>query len=391
MISSKIHSFSALYKNRIWAIALLFLQVVSCNNVPSSEKASTNLDLIKVENYKTLVSYKEGIFTNPQIIRYGPNYNFFVYDARSKKVIELDKNGDVVNKYGGKGRGPGEFLKVNNIFLTNKYLYVSDPLQWRITRFQIDGDLAGTMNYGEDNRQSSPPPAPLPLEPRAKDINNQPSVMGNDNVLLSNVQANENIQSLYRLIRWDGDSIAEIGQVPSKSSFRFDFNNYRRSIENRQIPPYYKANVFPINDRSNHNFVYLLYNSIPKIEKYRTSGDKIWETNIPSTPEMDSLNNHYFGKTEELLNEGKGRVRLKKYVSARSGTNGHLYLALGKYYFSDPSNMLWIHEVTSKGELIRKYKVVSEEVNLPSIFDIDIKNRRLFVITGKASIRIYSF
>ncbi|WP_205720281.1 hypothetical protein, partial [Fodinibius halophilus] len=82
---------------------------------------------------------------------------------------------------------------------------------------------------------------------------------------------------------------------------------------------------------------------------------------------------------------------LGAYASGLSSPNGRLYLGVGKNYFLDPNNRLWIHEFSKAGKLSRRYKLESEEQNLPVIFDMDFSKRRIFVVTENAEIRVYPF
>ncbi|TYP95567.1 6-bladed beta-propeller protein [Fodinibius salinus] len=365
---------------------------VDCSNTSPSGNSSTDAEIVELKKYETIVSYKEHKLSNPQIIRINNNNShLFIYDAAELTVFEFNNKGDIINEYGKQGRGPGEFLNVNNIFLTNDYLYVIDPLQFRITRFKIGGNLVGTMNYGRENRQSLPPPAPLPLEPRAKNINNQPAITENDHVLLSNIYPGDSFDMLYSLVDWGGDRLGKIGDIPKDSDFSLDYDAYSTSIEQREIPNYYRPHAFPISNQGKGNEIYIVYSAFPKIAKYEMSGKKIWETNTPESPELDSLTTNFFEKSENILEKGRGRVALNKYVSGISGPDGHLYLGIGKNYFAQPLNRLWIHEFDSKGDLVRRYKLESKNINLSSIFDINFSERRIFAVTEKAEIRAYPF
>ena len=74
-------------------------------------------------------------------------------------------------------------------------------------------------------------------------------------------------------------------------------------------------------------------------------------------------------------------------MSGVSSEEGRLYLILQVEW----SNDLWIHEFTNNGDLNRRFRLVSEDVNLASIFDIDFVNQRIFTVTEEAEIRAYLF
>lgn len=147
-----------------------------------------------------------------------------------------------------------------------------------------------------------------------------------------------------------------------------------------------------IADSHQEDELFLVYGHLQKIAKYTTGGEKRWEKEVPDTPEMDSLKANYFETAEENLTGDRYQIEYitpRMYVMGVSGPDGHLYLALGKNYFSDPDNHLRIHEFDEEGELIRRYKAISEETSLPTIFDIDPEGGQLFVVTRDAEIREY--
>jgi hypothetical protein len=365
----------------------LFSFMLGCRSkTPTPDGPSSDANVVALEDYSTIVSYEQGALTNPNILRYGGNSHLFVYDAGKSQVIELDSSGTIVNEFGRQGRGPGEFISVNNIFLNNEYLYAIDQIQLRISRFRLNGDLESTMNYGDKNSQAPPPP-PLSPVPRAKIINNQPSVSLDGNVLLSAISPDSSSTSLYKLVNWNGDPVSDIGFVPEGSEFILDYDKYISAVANKKIPAYYRPHAFPVSDPANYDEFYFIYNAVLKIVKYDTTGSKRWEMDIPETPELDSLTTYFYQVSEKMSNNN--RIALKTYVSGIGSEDGHLYLALAKYRNSSPA--VWIHQFDTKGNLVRRYKLISKEANLVPIFAIDSMGQRIFVVTEEGEIRAYSF
>jgi hypothetical protein len=264
-----------------------------------------------------------------------------------------------------------------------------DRVQFRIARFTLDGELDATLDYGQRGSQSMPPPAPQSLVPRPKDITNQPFITSSGQAMVSAITPGEDFNKLYTLAEWEGDSISNLGDIPNGSTFVLDYEEYQATVDKREVPAYYKPNVFPVNDYANNDEFYFIYTAFPKIVKYNTSGEKLWEEAIPETTELDSFFTHFFDVSERM--SGKERIGLDTYVSGVSSKSGYLYLVLGKYGFVEASNDLWIHEFTDNGELSRRFRLVSEDVNLAAIFDIDFANQQIFVVTEEAEIRVYPF
>lgn len=375
----------------IAACLVMALGITRCQGDSASdpEGAPSTAEVATLEVYNTIVSYEGGILANPAAVKYDGDSLLYVYDVEKKQVLALNENVEITHEFGGEGRGPGEVLWFNNIYLNSDYLYIVDPVQFRIIRYSLDGEVEGSLDYGQKGSQSLPPPAPQSLIPRAKNITNKPFVTASGNVLLPATGPREDFSSLYTLADWEGNALAEIGDIPEGSAFVLDYKQYQATVDDQKVPAFYKPNVFPVNDYTNSDEFYFIYTAFPKIAKYNSTGEKLWEEEIPATTELESFFAHFFDVSERM--SGKERIGLDTYVSGVSSKSGYLYLVLGKYGFVETSNDLWIHEFTNEGELNQRFRLISEDVNLVSIFDIDFANQRIFVVTEGAEIRAYPF
>lgn len=122
------------------------------------------------------------------------------------------------------------------------------------------------------------------------------------------------------------------------------------------------------------------------INKFLSAGQKLWETTITGTPEIDAIEYGFYETMNKILGLADAISPLRKYSSGVSSYEGHLYLATYSY----PGSSLWIHQFTGSGELISRFKLDSE-VELYSIFDMDFDERRIFVVTAETEIRAYYF
>ena len=363
-------------------IAIVIVFLMACG---SEQSASELAPVETLSSYETAVSYEDGVLANPKLLRQGPDGALFVYDAGSKQVIRLDSQGNKLQTFGGAGRGPGEFIRVNNMFLAQGNLYVVDRIQYRISRFDLDGNLTGTFRFGEKGSQALPPPGPQGGRPLPSNITNQPAVTLNGNVLTSAVKPNGTTNLLYRLVGWEGTSRATLGAVPEGSSFSRDIETYEAAVEEEQIPAYLKPKAFPVMDASNPGELFLVYRVLGNIVKYDTAGSKKWEVSIPHTPEIDSLTADYYATEQESR---KSWISLNKYVAGRTTSNGDLFLAKGEI-MAAPTNSVWIHRFNSSGDLIKRYKLTADEVKLVPIFTVDEEAGKILLVTEEAEIRSY--
>ncbi|MEQ9265962.1 MAG: 6-bladed beta-propeller [Balneolaceae bacterium] len=71
--------------------------------------------------------------------------NLYVIESMTQEIKVFDKEGYLIRKIGKRGRGPGEFLRLNNIALIDNLIYAFDPVRFRINIFNLEGVLLGTL------------------------------------------------------------------------------------------------------------------------------------------------------------------------------------------------------------------------------------------------------
>lgn len=369
---------------------ILLVSLLSC---VSETPTPSDVESVKLEEFDTFVTVEENQIALPSIIKYdSDSSHLFVYDTGIGSVLELNGEGEVVTEYGQRGRGPGEFQLVNNIFLSDDRLYVVDEGQFFIHRFDREGEFLSTMDYSEYGGMIPPPPMG-PGMIRAPNINNKPIITPEGHVLLSTVQAGQRTQEIYELRDWDGNHLSDIGEVPEGSSFELNYDKLREDIMNGDIPSFYRTNAFPVSDRTNPQEYFLIYNAIPSITKYDSDGQRLWEHEVSRVSEIDSISTYFFETMEQMQRSNpRNRINLAYYVSGVSSQNGGLYLAMDRI-MTDQEEIrpLLIHQFNAEGELIRQFNLISEDIEIQPIFDIDFTGRRIFVVTEEADIRVYPF
>tara|TARA_R100001143_G_C3359941_1_gene134810 strand:+ start:998 stop:2122 length:1125 start_codon:yes stop_codon:yes gene_type:complete len=366
-----------------FSLLVVLYVITGCSSGPTT---SNEIETTVLENFETVISLEDNVLATPTLIRKGINSNLYIYDDAQTKILEVDNNGNVVNEFGQPGRGPGELLLVNNFFLTDNHLYIVDYIQYFIHQYNYNGQFLSSMDYGDKLGLPMAPAAPFSSsEIRPKDINNQPFVTQDGNVMLSNAKFSDSVQYIYELIDWNGNHISEIGTVPEGSTFVIDNEKLQSDVSDRVVPSLYRSNVFVINDNSNLNEYFLVYSALPKISKYNSSGENLWTVEIPKTQELDSLTTNFFEIMERLQQaDPRNRIDLKYYTSGISNSNGELFLITN-------TNPAWIHHFNAVGSLIHRYKLISEDVEIKPIFDIDFEQKRILVVTEDAEIRSYPF
>lgn len=372
------HSYINYYILSLFSFLLCF--ILSCTHeIPTP----SDVEIKELQNFETLVNVKENILAIPVLIKHKDEMNFLVYDVGLSQVLELDENGSIVNKIGRTGRGPGEYLSVNNIFINEHYLYVTDTVQLLIHQYNKENVLLSSFDFGElSGRPTVPGPAVGGIKPN--DIDNQPTVTIHDDIVLSTANVGTTEQYIFEVIDWeDRNQLSKMGEVPVGSSFVLNNQQLRNEAINGEIPSFYKANSFPIQDRANPDEFFIIYSSLPKIAKYASNGKKLWEHRIKSS-ETDKIKTHFFEQMDQMSKSPdiRDRVDLKFYSSGISSDEGALYLVAN-------TKPVVIHQFNNTGELVRKYKFTSEDVT--PILDIDFNNKRILAVSEEGGIRAYPY
>ncbi|MEX0660935.1 MAG: hypothetical protein WEA58_06415 [Balneolaceae bacterium] len=102
---------------------LLFLILIGCSSNPTE---MSDVEIVELEEYKTIVSFEENILSTPTVLKFDGDSSLFVYDIAESKVIELDTEGNQINEFGRQGQEPGEFGFINNIYFIENELYLID-------------------------------------------------------------------------------------------------------------------------------------------------------------------------------------------------------------------------------------------------------------------------
>lgn len=392
----------------IFFIPALFI-FGSCHfNAP--EPSNIDVEITELRDYEIIYQFDENelhaTLISPSILTYDGRGNLFVYDRSQARVVLLNPDGDIMHDYGRVGRGPGEFRYVNSIILRQDHIYLVDHWQFFIHKYHHGGELDSSMDYGAYTKGGeamlSLLSAIVPAGIQPMDINNRPYILSKEMILLPLGRDNAS-RSIYELRDWQGNFLSDIGEIPEDTLYLPESGGevYLAAIENREIPGILKPRAFPVADLANSEELFLIFSATGRIEKYDTKGTRLWEREIPSTPEIDAITEDFFmtmQKQNDPANQrqpGTSTGMLKKYTEGVSSPDGELYLAThtdNTTAFSELSETLWIHRFSRDGKLIRRYKLISDtSATLSSVFDFDFTNNRIFTVTSDAEIRAYSF
>lgn len=367
-----------------------FILLLGLTAACSSESSSTNNaagEAIVLNEFQTVISREDTLMGMPVMLKYEESTDhLFVYDINQRKVFEMDSRGSEIAEYGGKGRGPGELLSLGNFFVTDNYVYILDPQQFFIQKYNRSGEVVSTLDYSKllvkEDTDSHRPPPPQPV---LNDVNNKPFVTLNGNLLIPIYRQGE---SLFKLVTWEGTHLANIGEIPEPYLTSAGEEQTKAAYENREVPARDMYRAFPVNDPANPGELFIVYSAIPKIAKYDTSGQKLWERAVPDTPELDALAGQYYNYAEERPGVFKPII---KYVFGMAGPAGDLYVGAMTGALLPGEFPLWMHYFNASGELLNRYKIAADST-LWYYPAVDVSGRRIFVAPqNDVVVESYSF
>ncbi|REL37791.1 hypothetical protein DYD21_08400 [Rhodohalobacter sp. SW132] len=373
----------AYYLSILISSLLLGFLTTGCQKKGADNSEFTGVKVHELKFYENLPENKDLFLGMLAGLKYDDEtQHLFIQDLARSAIIEIDESSNVVNVFGSKGRGPGEVLHIENFFLSKEHLFIVDGEQFLINKYsRLDGQHISSLDYGELLNQII-----SPLLPNT-DMNNRPFVTLNETILLpSQVDG----KFLYQAINWNGDEIANIGELPTDCTATEDNDIIRSALESRNVPRRDLCLAFPVNDHSEPDELYIVYSAIPKIAKYSLSGRKIWEQTIARTPEIDSL---MIDLSNIVDNRPDYLEPVRKYITGRNSPNGDLYL----FTFMNQNALnfqrpMWIHQFDSEGGLINRYKIASNGELFTNFAGIDFKRSRILTATiNDAEIRSYHF
>lgn len=180
---------------------------------------------IKKTQYKTLLeigqNFNENVVDNDYVfgsikgIQTDYKNNIYLYDKLFQKIKVFDDKGKLIQQFGTKGKGPGEFMDVKAIYInSNDELLTFDGTNKSISVFNLEGKLLKSI---------------IISDPRLLDMITITEYK-NDYIVFSGTKENN---KLFYIVSKSFDSII----------YSFDFNLFNLNISKQiEIAPYY---IFP--------------------------------------------------------------------------------------------------------------------------------------------------
>jgi len=216
-------------------------------------------------NVDTLVTTASGHLGHPTDIAVGNDGTVYVADARSKRVLVLEREGDTVRTIGRPGEGPGELARPSAVAAGDAGIVVFDAGNSRIERFSTDGEYL-------DSR-------PAPPQALAATV----SLLGDGSLVVGSMGADS---SLVLAFDPSGQRERAFGQ-PIVEPTMFDFASMKARIADGEVPDEFRNNVLAL--EAGDGGIWVALQTEAGIRRYDRDGRLRWQVVIESNDQRNHL------------------------------------------------------------------------------------------------------
>lgn len=328
----------------IFLLAALFL-ITSCQK--ETNESTDEIEPIEIENIELLVDFNESGPVRPVSIETLPENEIAVLDAKLNEVLVFDDEGSYQRRFGGEGKGPGEFQRPRYLTQSQNYVNVVDAELRRIVQFDYSGDFVQSYRYKENPFSSTP------------------TVKEEDTYYAGSMGK---VGSLVKLTDLENDTTEYFGEAMGKEYTSGPLEEDRQALASGEIPPMYNNQVTMHFDG---DYLYVFLDAHSRLQKYTPDGKLLWEVAI----DLD-VNDAIFEDTIEKAKEAPtGVVPSFKYITNMKVVNGETFL-LWSPFEGYPRKMV---RVNQDGNIAAIYQIPEDK---PTYFDfaVDGQSKKLYLI-----------
>lgn len=129
---------------------ILLVLLTSCTSKNTSEVSFKEFPTVELHEVSSIKTFNNGdFFARPHIVTPLRNNQFLIADTQLLSLFLFDKNADYLGSYGRNGKGPGEFLRMNNIFIKGDTINVVDGKNLRISSYIMADDKINLLGEHE--------------------------------------------------------------------------------------------------------------------------------------------------------------------------------------------------------------------------------------------------
>ncbi|GAA5523451.1 6-bladed beta-propeller [Aliifodinibius salicampi] len=315
----------------------------------SSDNKLHTVDKIKPEvlaKPQLFIDFEQNGMVQPSSIEMLGKSRIAVLDSKLNEVLVFNDHGAFEFRFGGKGKGPGEFSRPQYIDQSRASINVIDAELQRVNQFNYSGDFERSFTFEEN-----------PYDGKM-------AVMGVGKYFVGAIGANG---SLIKLVDTTKDTVNYFGEALGEENPPQRLEIARQTLAGGEIPGMYKNQVTLYLD-GKHLYVFL--EAYSRIQKYSIDGRLLWETAVDLP-----VNKLIFQKAVERAKKAPTDVLPSyRYITSMKVVDGRVFL-LWMPVEDHPRKLVRINK---NGEITTIYHVPEKE---PTFFDfaIDSSDNKLYL------------
>ncbi len=329
----------------------IILMIIGCSQTQDdSSKQPDKVTMVSVDTLFTFTDFETHNIAQPTELAILENGSVAIVDFDQKQVSLVSKLGDLITSFGREGRGPGEFIRIDNLFVTDDVIHVIDTNLNMISKFDTEGNFINGHAYKS---------AAILKEVSAIDRTKYIIATGGvDSTLLSVTDFNT-------------DSTFYFGTPKGESIEVVDFQESLNQLKNGEIPGLYK-NMVTL--RTDNDHIYAFLNAYSILQKYDQNGKLVWEQKIELP-----YNEDIFRATVEKAKNSPGGLPAYAYINDLEVIDKEIVILSNRKNSEVPQQLI---KVNSAGEITDIYTLPAH-VGYLAAFDVDNESNTVYFASSE--------
>ncbi|MDX1672343.1 MAG: 6-bladed beta-propeller [Balneolaceae bacterium] len=339
----------------LWLIIPFMLVMAGCSNPGMDRKSLPDPKI--VDSLELFLSVENHPLNRPDFMEVLPDGRLAILDTKTNKVQIYKPDSELDRTFGGRGKGPGEFVAPRGLFVVDSVISVNDVAMMRFNQFNLDGSFLhnyiterasffGTVSPGEPYEYYS--------------------------------VANGEQGNLIRYHNTKTDSAYYFGEaLATNPPPTTDSEAFLKSAADGKVPDAIKNDL---NLYYKNGSLYVFLKSYSRLHKYR-NGQLDWEKTIELP-----VNRLIFENFTESVLESKNAFGILRYIHDMTINNKTVFLlwnAAGDY----PQQIV---RVNSEGRITGIYKLPEKKRFSFSSLAVDLDNSWIYLAVSPIG-EVYRF
>lgn len=318
----------------------------------------SRVDQIQIDSLDIFLSVVEDDIVRPSQIKVLPDRRLAILDTKQTEVLVYKADGTFEHRFGGRGKGPGEFIAPRGLNVTGSTIDVVDAGLLRINQFDFDGNFIG--NYRTQTESS-----------HFRFI-----VPGNDREYYTVANGAQGKLVDHRFS--DEDSVQYFGEAmvedPPPVSATDPFYS---SVTNGEIPDAIANDLMMVFKDGD---LYVFIKAFSRLQRY-SDGKLVWDEKIDMP-----VNKVIFNTFVESVKQSESNFGVLRYLADLTATGENIYL-LWNRTSEHPQQIV---KVNKEGEIGTIFQLPSIEGRSFQSLTVDEIDNRIYLSDSSAG-EIYRF